>query len=84
MLYVFWNLKFLYYVFFLVFLERHFKKRKKSRILDFEKNVKYVFSNYASSFSASNGSRTVGPYKNEHESAQTHTHRCRQWTTDVA
>jgi len=39
MLYVFWNLKLLYYV-FTIFLKRHFKKRKKSRFLDFQKNVK--------------------------------------------
>ena len=32
---------------FLRFLTWHFKKTKKSRFFDFEKNVKNVFSNYA-------------------------------------
>jgi len=41
-----WNFEFLNYV-FLRFFERRFKKRKKSRFLDFQKKRKNVFSNYA-------------------------------------
>jgi len=40
------KLRILDYV-FTFFLKRRFKKRKKSRFLDFQKNVKNVFSNYA-------------------------------------
>ena len=46
MLYVFKNLKFLHYVFY-VFFETPLQKNLKSRVFkDFQKNVKYVFSNY--------------------------------------
>jgi len=41
------KLRILDYVFY-VFLNAASKKCKRSRFLDFQKNVRYVFSNYAS------------------------------------